>query len=122
MNKSVTKSDQVVEGSTGSYVVGFILSLLLTLVAYMIVVQELFSLTWTLVMIALLAIVQLIVQLVLFLHIGKERRPRWKLVVFVFMVGVIVIVVGGSLWIMQNLNYHMGHEDINIYLHNQDSL
>jgi cytochrome o ubiquinol oxidase operon protein cyoD len=54
-----------------------------------------------------LAVAQLLVQLVFFLHLGREPKPRQNLVVFLFMLLVIGILVIGSLWIMHNLNYHM---------------
>jgi heme/copper-type cytochrome/quinol oxidase subunit 4 len=57
-----------------------------------------------------LAIAQLITQLLFFLHLEKEPKPRWNLLVLSFAVTVAVILVFGSLWIMQNLNYrHGGH-------------
>jgi cytochrome o ubiquinol oxidase operon protein cyoD len=47
------------------------------------------------------------VQLVFFLHLGGEGKPRWRLTAFLFMLLVLVILVFGSLWIMYNLDYHM---------------
>jgi cytochrome o ubiquinol oxidase operon protein cyoD len=88
------------------YTIGFILSLLLTLVAYDLVVYRSAS-AWLLAILGLLAVTQMIVQLVFFLHLGDEVRPRYKFASFVFMAGILVIVVGGSLWIMDNLNHNM---------------
>lgn len=57
------------------------------------------------------AISQLLVQLIFFLHLGRESKPRWNILVFLFAALVVLIVVVGSLWIMNNLDYHMGgHE------------
>jgi cytochrome o ubiquinol oxidase operon protein cyoD len=53
-----------------------------------------------------LALAQAIAQLVWFLHLGHESAPRWKLVAFAFMLLVLVILIVGSIWIMNNLNYH----------------
>lgn len=53
-----------------------------------------------------LAAAQALLQLLLFLHLGLEENPRWNLIMFFFMVFVIVILVGGSLWIMANLDYN----------------
>ena len=66
-----------------------------------------------------LAVVQLVVQLVFFLHLGRERQPRWNLLAFAFMAIVLLILVLGSLWIMNNLNYHMTQTDMLHYLNNQ---
>lgn len=89
------------------YVIGFGLSIYLTMTAYLMVVNHLFN-GWVLVAaIVGLALIQLVVQLVFFLHLGRDR---WNLVIFLFMLMVVVIVVAGSLWIMANLDYHHGHE------------
>ncbi len=106
------------------YVTGYILSLLYTLDAYLVVTKHLYGSTHTMLLIAGLAIVQLIVQLVFFLHLGRESKPRWKLVVFGFMLMVLLILVFGSLWIMQNLNYHhvSSPSQVNTYLSSQDGL
>ena len=93
-------------GSLRSYLVGFVLSLALTLTAYFLVVDHVLSGAALLAAILVLAITQLVVQLIFFLHLARESHPRWNLTVFGFMLVVLVILVFGSLWIMKNLNYH----------------
>lgn len=89
------------------YVAGFVLSVILTLTAYFLVVERLLS-GWELVAaIIALALTQFFVQVTLFLHVGDEPKPRWNLSAFLFMLLVVVIIVIGSLWIMNNLNYNM---------------
>jgi cytochrome o ubiquinol oxidase operon protein cyoD len=75
--------------------------------------------------------VQLAVQMIFFLHIGNEVKPRYNLIAFSSAMVVVFIVVFGSLWIMNNLNYHHGGhlsgEDANSYIQqdeiiNKDSL
>ncbi len=88
------------------YTIGFILSLLLTLAAYMLTMYGGMS-TWLVAAISVLALVQMVIQLIFFLHLGDEVGPRYKLMSFVFMAGTLLIVVVGSLWIMANLNYNM---------------
>lgn len=90
-----------------SLTTGFILALSLTLCSYFVVVQHSLSAVWTLVAITGLAVVQLTVQLVFFLHLGRERKPRWNLTAFFFMLTFLVVIIAGSLWIMYNLNYNM---------------
>ena len=90
-----------------SYVVGFILSILTTLAAYIVVVKHLWPME-TLVYIVLgIAVVQLVVQSVFFLHIG--RGSHWKSVTYFFAILVVLIVVVGTIWIMNNLDYNMMH-------------
>src|SRR4051812_11405163 len=111
------------QGTLRAYITGFTLSIALTITAYTLVVRHELSHQALIGGVAGLAVAQFLVQLVFFLHLGKETKPRWKLVVFLFMLGVIGIVVIGSLWIMYNLNYHMmSPKEINTYMSNQDGL
>lgn len=87
--------------------IGFALSILLTLSAYWITQKSIFSGALFLYAIFGLAALQALVQLLFFFHLGIESRPRWNLISFLFMILVIIVVFGGSLWIMQNLNYSM---------------
>jgi cytochrome o ubiquinol oxidase operon protein cyoD len=106
-----------------SYLLGFALSLYLTLMAYVAVVHHLFSRRILLFVLPGLALTQFVVQMIFFLHIGREFRPRWKLFVFLFMLLIVTILVGGSIWIMSNLNYHMQTPaEVNKYLQSQDGL
>lgn len=91
-------------GTVSAYVLGFILSLILTLCAYFLVVNQVFS-PWTLIaVISVLAILQMLVQLIFFLHMGHESKPRWNLQGFLFMALVVIILAGGTLWIMYSLD------------------
>lgn len=90
-----------------SYVIGFVSSIILTLVAYILVVNHVMSGAGLVAVIVGLAIIQLFVQLFFFLHLGEESKPRWNLMALLFAAMVVIIVVFGSLWIMNNLNYNM---------------
>ncbi len=87
--------------------VGFFLSLILTYEAYLLVTYHILSDRLLLAAVVVAAVMQLVVQLVFFLHLGSESKPRWNLIVFLFTLMVLVILVFGSLWIMHNLDYHM---------------
>ena len=105
-----------------SYLVGYILSVALTVTAYIMVTQHTAT-KWVLISwVAGLAVVQFVIQLLFFLHLDQESKPRWKLLVFSFMILVGVIIVGGSLWIMDNLNYRMTPQQMDSYMQDQDSL
>lgn len=86
---------------------GFILSILLIASAYLIVRHHHLSDQLLTLTIFGLAIIQVIIQLVFFLHLGMESKPHWNTITFLFVVLVIVIVIGGSLWIMNNINYNL---------------
>lgn len=86
---------------------GFVLSLLLTAATYMIVKHHHLSDGILIMTIAGLAIIQTIIQLIFFLHLGLESKPHWNSITLFFAVLVIIIVIGGSVWIMSNLNYNL---------------
>lgn len=110
----------------GLYITGFALSLMFTLTAFTLVfihvhsMHEMFSHPFLRVMTDILALSQFGVQLYFFLHLGRETKPRWKLLVLAFMILIVMILVFGSLWIMKNLNYRMTPEQMNQYMLNQN--
>jgi cytochrome o ubiquinol oxidase operon protein cyoD len=75
--------------------------------AYQLQLHEWLTRPITIFLVFSLAFLQLIAQLFFFLHLGHERKPRWYGFVFIFSTAVVAIVIGGSLWIMNNLNYNM---------------
>ncbi len=89
------------------YALGFVFSVLLTLLAYFIVANHLLIGGVLIFTILALAVIQLWVQLILFLHIGQEGSMHWKLVSWLSTMAIILIVILGTLWIMDNLSYHM---------------
>jgi cytochrome o ubiquinol oxidase operon protein cyoD len=91
-------------GSYKSYIWGFVLSIVLTFLAYFAVVRESFSYIYLVTFILVLGVVQMFIQLQLFLHMANEPKPRYNLVIFLFMMMVLLIIVLGSLWIMYDLN------------------
>ncbi len=104
----VVSKHQPLYASFPGYLIGFLLSLYLTISAYLVVVYDKFSKNVAISMIIGLAITQFIVQAIFFLHVGKESKPKWNLIMFSFMVMVAAIVVIGSIWIMTNLDYRHG--------------
>lgn len=86
---------------------GLVFSLILILSAYRIVTYyHLTSMTLVYTIFAL-GIIQAVVQLIFFLHLGLESKPHWYMITFLFTILVLVIIIGGSIWIMNNLNYHL---------------
>ena len=90
-----------------AYILGFVLSLLLTFMAFAIVELRLLSNVYSYVSLALLAITQLFVQSMCFLRLNSSEEGRWNLLPFLFAIFIIAILVGGTLWIMYNLNINM---------------
>ena len=109
-------------GTLSSYAVGFVMSLALTLGSYLLVSHRAVLGTTLIAFIIGLAIVQLVVQLVFFLHFGRESQSRWNLAMLLFAILIVCILVGGSLWIMANLNRGMTPGQVNSFISNQDGL
>ena len=106
-----------------SYVVGFILSVITTLIAYIFVVNELWPPHSLVYIVLAIAVVQLVVQMVFFLHLG--RGSRWKVLTFYFTLLVVGIIVIGTIWIMNNLDYNMMHmspDQMKEYMHENQGL
>ncbi|MFA5004032.1 MAG: cytochrome o ubiquinol oxidase subunit IV [Candidatus Saccharimonadales bacterium] len=119
------RSSDVGKHTLKAYVSGFVLSVALTLGAYAIVYAHVHSghvvISHAVVIVSVLAFapVQMVVQLLFFLHLGAENKPRWRQMTLIFAVLVVLIVVVGSLWIMRNLDYRMTPKQINQYMYDQ---
>jgi cytochrome o ubiquinol oxidase subunit IV len=94
-------------GDLKTYTVGFALSLGLTILSFAAVMSGAIPHGMILPAIAFLAVAQLLVQLVYFLHLGvapEQRNNTVILVLTVLLIGVIVVL---SLWVMHNANINM---------------
>lgn len=114
------------QATLGLYVSGFILSLAFTLSSFALVEEHVHSMhtvfthPFLIGATMILALAQFFAQLYYFLHLGRETKPRWKLLVLGFMIIVVLIIVVGSVWIMYNLNYRMTPQQMNTYMLNQN--
>jgi len=89
------------------YITGFVLALVLTGIPFGLVVAGLLPRFTTLVVIAILAVVQVVVHLRFFLHLDLKSTPRENVLALSFAVVLICIMIGGSLWIMLDLHERM---------------
>jgi cytochrome o ubiquinol oxidase operon protein cyoD len=105
--------DLHVAGTMKTYLTGFLTCIVLTLASYVCVDKSLFSTTTLMGIIVGLALLQTVVQMVLFLHLGQEKKPHWNLNTFLFAALIIVVLIVGSLWIMNRLSYRMMPADMN---------
>lgn len=95
-------------GSFKSYATGFILAILLTVIPFFIVITGAMSGTPTLILIYTTAIVQILVHLHYFLHLNSSSSARWNVIAMVFTILIIVLFVGGTIWIIDSLRYRLG--------------
>lgn len=90
-----------------SYIWGLGSALVLTGAAFGLAMFKLLSGPALLAAIGLLALVQIAVQFRYFLHIDLSRQKREDLQLILFTGLLILIMVGGSLWIMASLDARM---------------
>lgn len=94
-------------------IVALILSIVMILTAYFLTVFHALPRDYLEPLIVVLGFLQAGFQLIYFMHLGVESKPRWNLMTFFFMILVIFLVIGGSVWIMHHLDYNvmmdMGH-------------
>jgi cytochrome o ubiquinol oxidase subunit IV len=89
------------------YVVGLGLAVLLTITSFFIAGTDLVWQPSIPVAIVVLAIAQMGVHLVFFLHITTGPDNTNNVMALAFGVLIVFLVIGGSLWIMANLNQNM---------------
>ena len=94
-------------GSVKSYMTGFILSIILTVIPFWMVMTGSASHAVILGTILVTAVVQILVHLVYFLHLDRSAPQRHNVIAFVFAAIVIVLLVGLSLWIMFSIHTFM---------------
>lgn len=83
-----------------SYIIGFALSIILTIIPLVTVMNHMLGKTGTLVLILLMAVLQFGVQLFFFMHVKEGKNARWNIMALLFGLVILVTIVGGSIWIM----------------------
>jgi cytochrome o ubiquinol oxidase subunit IV len=94
-------------GGFWTYTGGLIFALLLTAASFTVAKSNLIWPPGVPAGLAVLAIAQMGVHLVFFLHIGTDSEGTNNVLALAFGVLVVVLVVTGSLWIMDHLNANM---------------
>ncbi len=87
-----------------SYVSGFLFSIILTIVPYLIASLHLQAGTDLVYTITLFALLQFVVQAVFFLHLSVNSKAKWNLIAITFTILMVTFLVIGTIWIMQNLS------------------
>lgn len=93
--------------SRRTYVIGFLLSAVLTAIPFWLVMSGTLDATTTTVLITAAAILQIFVHTVCFLHVNTKAEGGWTLMAYIFTAVIVLIVIAGSLWIMFHLNSNM---------------
>ncbi|RLM27758.1 cytochrome o ubiquinol oxidase subunit IV [Brenneria alni] len=107
MSHSTTDHAGASHGSVKSYLIGFVLSVILTVIPFAMVMTGSASHNVIILTVVGCAVVQILVHLVYFLHLSSASEDRWNVVALAFTVLIIAIVVVGSIWIMWNTHANM---------------
>jgi cytochrome o ubiquinol oxidase operon protein cyoD len=98
-------------GTRRTYLIGFVLSVLLTAIPFSLVMTGAGSPQLIAATITALAVVQIVVHMIYFLHMNPRAEGGWNLLALLFTLILVVITLSGSLWVMYHLNTNMmpGH-------------
>ena len=107
MNQASIDPTGINRGSLQSYLTGFVLALILTAIPFAMVMSGAWSAAAALAGIFTAGLVQILVHLHYFLHLDTSSAARWNVLALVFTLLIMLLFVGGSLWIMFNLYYRM---------------
>jgi cytochrome o ubiquinol oxidase operon protein cyoD len=107
----VAPGDEHLEGGVGPRVLGYLaglaLAILLTATSFFVAGTDLVWEPSIPLALVVLAIAQMGVHLVFFLHITTGPDNTNNVLALAFGILIVILVMGGSLWIMANLNHNM---------------
>ncbi len=87
-------------GSFKSYTIGFILSIVLTIIPLVLVVNTGIRGLPLISSLLVAAVLQFLVQLFFFMHIKEGDKPRYNVMALILGVVIVFTIVAGSVWIM----------------------
>lgn len=94
-------------GSFKSYMIGFVLSVILTAIPFALVMTGVLPKQATALLVMGFAVVQIVVHMIYFLHMNSKSEGGWTMLALIFTIIVVVIALSGSLWVMYHLNTNM---------------
>ncbi|OWW19531.1 cytochrome o ubiquinol oxidase subunit IV [Noviherbaspirillum denitrificans] len=100
--------DHADHGSLKSYLIGFLLSVILTAIPFWLVMDNVIARPQVAAMVLLVfAAIQIVVHMIYFLHMNTRSEGGWSMLALIFTVVLVVIVLSGSIWVMYHLNHNM---------------
>lgn len=100
--------DSHAHGSYRSYVIGFVLSVVLTAIPFALVMGDVIADTRLSALVLMgFAVVQMVVHMVYFLHMNRTSEEGWLFSSLLFSLVLVLILLSGSLWVMHHLNTNM---------------
>jgi cytochrome o ubiquinol oxidase operon protein cyoD len=107
MSHSHSSTADYGHGTLGTYVIGFVVSVLLTAAAFGLVIKRVLPPDTALLVLGVLAFVQMVVHLVYFLHLSSARSQRWNLIALGYTVLAAAFLIVGTMWVMHNVSMNM---------------
>ena len=96
------------QGSLRGYLTGFVLAAILTVIPFWLVMGHVIANKPLLILAILaLAVVQIFVHIVFFLHLDTRSESGWNMMTFIFTAVLVIIVLGASIWVMYAENANM---------------
>jgi len=89
------------------YMVGFLLSVVLTAIPFWLVMAKVLPSGLTAVVILAFAAVQMVVHVIYFLHLDRKAQGGWNLLALIFTAIILFILLSGSIWVMYHMNVNM---------------
>ncbi len=94
--------------SMREYVIGFVLSVILTAIPFWLVMANVIQdRTTAILVLGGFAIVQVLVHMVYFLHMNGKVEGGWTMLSTMFTVVFVAIAIAGTLWVMFHMNTNM---------------
>lgn len=90
-----------------TYVIGYGLSIVLTIIPFILVMKSTWLHSTIAITIAILAVVQVVVHITCFLHMRFSSDQTWNWLAFIYTLILLFILIGASFWIMFHLNTNM---------------
>lgn len=97
------------------YFFGFLFSFFLTLLDFFIVYINIFSKNFTLFILLILLIIQVLIQMKYFIHLKIISKNSWNVISTFFMLIISIILFFGTIWIMFHLNHYICLLNIKYY-------
>ena len=99
--------DGASHGTFKSYMIGFVLSVILTAIPFWLVMTGVLPTQATALIVMAFAVVQIVVHMIYFLHMNAKSEGGWTILALIFTLVLVVITLSGSLWVMYHLNHNM---------------
>ncbi|SFD57858.1 cytochrome o ubiquinol oxidase subunit IV [Paracidovorax konjaci] len=100
--------DEGPHSTFSGYMIGFVLSIILTAIPFWLVMAKVISDRNTAILVlGGFAVVQILVHMVYFLHMNGKVEGGWTMLSTIFTVVFVAIAIAGTLWVMFHMNTNM---------------